>query len=210
MKKLTEYEAYEEVIDQYRWDMLWELFDGDETNLNIAHECLDRHADKGTAIRIKFADGHVEEYTFEELSEWSSRFANFLEMNGVQHGDRVAVMLDPSLEFYACMFGTIKGGAVAVPLFTLFGPEALEQRINDCEPRVLVLSEEKAHLAEMFPEVRAFEVDTGFLGEISKESSSYQPRTTPMTWPFFNTLRGPRVNFQKPLSTLNVRWSPLL
>lgn len=177
MKKLTEYQTYSEVTSEFRWDMLWDLFDGDKTHLNIAHECLDRHVDKGTAIRIKFADGRTEERTFEELSAWSSRFANYLEKNGVEMGDRVGIMLEPSLEFYACLFGAIKRGAIAVPLFTLFGPEALAQRINDCEPEVLVLGKDKAHLAEMFAEVKCFTSGAEFLEEIDKEDSSYQTQT---------------------------------
>ncbi len=40
--------------------MLWDIFDGDKENLNIAYGCIDRHVDKGTAIKIKFADGHTE------------------------------------------------------------------------------------------------------------------------------------------------------
>ena len=110
MKKLTEYSTYKEVTREFRWGMLWDLFDGNKKNLNIAHECLDRHVDKGTAIRLKFADRRTEKYTFKELSEWTSSFANFLESYGVQVGDRVCVMLEPSLEFYVCMFGPIKRG----------------------------------------------------------------------------------------------------
>ena len=132
MKKLTEYFSYEEVVKEFKWDMLWDLFDGNKEKLNIAHECLDRHADKGTAVRLKFADGHKEKYTFRELSEWTSRFANYLKNHGVKAGDRVCVMLEPSLAYYMSVFGAVKRGAIAVPLFTQFGHEALAQRIKDC------------------------------------------------------------------------------
>ena len=89
---------------------------------------------KGTALRIQFADGRREEHDFGALAEWSSRFANVLEAEGVGRGDRVAIMLEPSLAFYGAVFGTIKRGAVAVPLFTLFGPEGLALRVDDCRP----------------------------------------------------------------------------
>lgn len=179
MKKLTEHSTYKEVTREFRWGMLWDLFDGNKKNLNIAHECLDRHVDKGTAIRLKFADRRTEKYTFKELSEWTSSFANFLESYGVQVGDRVCVMLEPSLEFYVCMFGAIKRGAIAVPLFTLFGPEALAQRINDCKPKVLVLHPEKASLAGGFPGLKVFTAGPAFLEEVAKKPSSYEPRTAP-------------------------------
>lgn len=177
MKRLTEYFSYEEIIQIFEWDMLWDLFDGDRENLNIAHECLDRHVDKGTAVRLKSSDGHIETYTFRELSEWTSRFANFLANRGVEPGDRVCVMLEPSLAYYVCVFGAVKRGAIAVPLFTLFGPEALAQRINDCKPRLLVLHPEKANIGEVFEGLDVIFSGVEFIDEISKQSASYQTET---------------------------------
>ena len=52
-------------------------------------------------------------------------------------------MLEPSLAFYAAVFGAIKRGAVAVPLFTLFGPEGVRLRVDDCRPVLLITNEEK-------------------------------------------------------------------
>ena len=63
--------------------------------------------------------------TFAALSAWAARFAHWLTAKGVKPGDRVAIMLEPSLPFYAALFGTMKQGAVAVPLFTLFGPDGV-------------------------------------------------------------------------------------
>ena len=72
------------------------------------------------------------------------RFANWLVANGIGKGDRVAIMLEPSLAFYAALFGTMKCGAIAVPLFTLFGPDGVRLRIEDCQPRLLLTNAEKA------------------------------------------------------------------
>ncbi|MFC1857179.1 acyl-CoA synthetase [Thermodesulfobacteriota bacterium] len=177
MKRLTDYISYEEVTKAFKWDMLWDLFDGNKEKLNITHECLDRHGDKGTAVRLKFADGHTEKYTFKELSEWTSRFANFLENRGVQAGDRVCVMLEPSLAYYTCVFGAVKRGAIAVPLFTLFGPEALAQRINDCQPKLLVLDPQKAYLANTFEDLDVFVSGPEFLEEINRHGAAYQADT---------------------------------
>ena len=65
---------------------------------------------------------------------------------GIEAGDRVAVMLEPSRAFYVAMFGAMKAGAVAVPLFTLFGPDGVKLRVNDCKPRLIVTNAEKAPL----------------------------------------------------------------
>ena len=53
-------------------------------------------------------------------------------------------MLEPSLAFYLALYGTMKMGAVAVPLFTLFGKDGLRLRLDDCKPRLLLTSPELA------------------------------------------------------------------
>ena len=89
------------------------------------------------------ADGSDEDVSFLELSERSSQVANWLVSIGVERGDRVGVMVDPSMAFYATIFGIIKTGAIAVPLFTLFGIDGLRTRADDCQLRVLVVAPEK-------------------------------------------------------------------
>lgn len=75
---MLEYKTYKEACEKFTWDQTWELFDGTSENFNMGHEFVDRHVGKGIAIRIKFQDRHREEYTFDELSKWSSQFANAL------------------------------------------------------------------------------------------------------------------------------------
>jgi acetyl-CoA synthetase len=129
--KLTEYRNYIEAKEKFHLDQAWGLFDGNKKRFNIAHECIDRYMEKGTAVRIKFEDGHTEKYDFDKISKLSSQFANALEHVGVDFDDRVAIMLDPSLEFYVSLFGTLKRGATVVPCFPLFGPEALGVSLKD-------------------------------------------------------------------------------
>jgi len=124
--------SYREALATFSWDALWRRFDGDRRRLNIAHECVDRHAGRGPALRLQFADGRREEHDFDALIAWSSRFAHFLEREGIERGDRVAIMLEPSLAFYGALFGAMKRGAIAVPLFTLFGPDGVALRLDDC------------------------------------------------------------------------------
>jgi acetyl-CoA synthetase len=131
--------SYERAIAEFSWDQLWDLFDGDREHLNIAHECLDRHPGERVGARIAHADGTREELTFGELSRSTSQFAHLLEKVGIAAGDRVAVMMQPSAGFYTVLFGAIKRGAVAVPLYTLFGPDAVRDRLEDCEAACLVV-----------------------------------------------------------------------
>lgn len=175
--KLNEYTSYKQVMSIFNRDMLWDLFDGDQENLNIAHECLDRYREKGTAVRIKFSDGHTEEYSFQFLSDQSSKFANYLERIGIQFGERVGIMLEPSLEFYVAMFGAIKRGAIAVPLFTLFGPEALRHRVVDCKPKLLILSPEKTELGKTVTDGQVMIADSNFMKQFAQERNEYRTTT---------------------------------
>ena len=107
MVKLTDYTSYADALTYFSNDALWALFDGDRKRLNIAHECIDRHATDPdrVAVRIAHCNGRDTFLTFAAISRLSARFAHYLESRGVRRGDRVAVMLEPSLAFYASIFG---------------------------------------------------------------------------------------------------------
>lgn len=179
MSGVLDVRSYRQALREFRWDALWDLFVGDRRRLNIATECLDRHAGPAIALRIKFADGHREEHTFGELAEWSSRFANWLVSEGVEAGDRVAIMLEPSLAFYGALFGVIKRGAIAVPLFTLFGPDGLAPRVEDCRPRILLVPAGTSQWGELPRDVRVVTVDRALARQIEGMSASYVPTTRP-------------------------------
>lgn len=123
----------------FTWEQMWALFDGDESRLNIAHECLDRHDPDGVCARIGFADGRRVELTFGELSRSTARFAHMLEHLGIRAGQPIGVMMEPSKEFYTAVFGALKLGAVVVPLYTLFGPDAIRDRLDDCGAEVVIV-----------------------------------------------------------------------
>lgn len=131
----------EEAQRAFSWDALWALFDGTEERLNIAHECLDRHDPDAVAARIAFADGRVDEPTFGELSRATSQLAHALEDLGVGPGDRIGVMMEPSRGFYTAIFGALKRGAVVAPLYTLFGPDAVRDRLEDCQAALVIVDD---------------------------------------------------------------------
>lgn len=173
MPRLTDFTRYADAQANFSPDKLWELFDGDRGALNIAHECVDRHAAPGaTALIVAHADGSDETITYRELSQDSSRFAHWLERQGVQPGDRVAVMLEPSRGFYTAMFGAIKRGAIAVPLFTLFGPDGVALRVRDCKPALLVTNPEKAATAQDL-DTRVVVFDDRLYGELEPLPATY-------------------------------------
>jgi acetyl-CoA synthetase len=180
MGKLTEYTSYADAQYHFSSVKLRELFDGDRERLNIAHECIDRHAGDGrVAIRIAHADGRDEALTFETIAAASSRFAHYLSARGVQPGDRVAIMLEPSLPFYVGLFGAMKLGAIAVPLFTLFGPDGLRLRIEDCAPRLLLTNAEKAPLAAGIAALEVVIADDAFMRALHDYPDRFAPATRP-------------------------------
>lgn len=176
--QLTDYLSYADAQAHFSKPGLWDLFDGDRDHLNLTHECLDRHAGKGRAVRIAFADGRDAAYTFDELSRWASRFANYLQQLGIRKGDRVAILLEPSLPFYVALFGTMKRGAVAVPMFTLFGKDALAVRLDDCTPRMLVTTQEKAGYARGRPDLEIVVGDDRLLDRISAQPDTFDAQTS--------------------------------
>ena len=176
MAKLTEFTSYSDAQKFATSDALWDLFDGDRSHLNIAHECIDRHADGSgrIAVRIAHADGTDEALSFDEISVGSSRFAHWLEAQGIEPGDRVAFMLEPSLPFYLCLFGAIKRGAISVPLFTLFGLDGLRLRADDCKPKLLITNAEKLEIAKQVDGVRVVVADDALIAEFARYPVQYK------------------------------------
>ncbi|MEM2385088.1 MAG: AMP-binding protein [Candidatus Bathyarchaeia archaeon] len=144
-----DYETYEEAVRKYRPEERWKVFDGTPDNFNIAYECIDRHKGKGLAVGIKFSDGHSEEYTFDELSKFSSQFANMLEDLGINKGDRIAIAVDVSFEFYISLFGSIKAGCIPFVCSPLYGPEAIEYRIKSANPSSIIIPEDQANIINL-------------------------------------------------------------
>jgi acetyl-CoA synthetase len=177
MARLTDHITYADAQRLCSPTRLWELFDGDRERLNIGHECIDRHPRSRTAVRIVRADGRDEALSFGELAAWSGRFAHFLADRGVGPGDRVGIMLEPSLPFYAGLFGAVKRGAIAVPLFTLFGPEGLRLRVDDCAPRLLLASPAQAAIAADVPGLVTVVADEAFLSTLLTFPDRYAPDT---------------------------------
>ncbi|MFW0757845.1 AMP-binding protein [Pseudomonas sp. H11T01] len=112
---------------------------GTLTALNACVECCDRHALPGRiALFWEGRDGSSATYTFSELQDKAARFANFLLAQGVKKGDKVAGLLPRNVELLITVFATWRIGAVYQPLFTAFGPKAIEHRLNNSGAALVV------------------------------------------------------------------------
>lgn len=178
MTKLTEYTSYADAQKHFSSEKLWELFDGNREFLNIAHECVDRHAEQNnTAIIVLRSEGLDEIISYRELADRSSQVAHFLQAHQVKAGDRVAVMLEPSMAFYASIFGIMKVGAIAVPLFTLFGPDGLQLRIQDCAPALLITNDEKITIVDQEMRKRTHLADDAFMTALKQYPTTFKSTT---------------------------------
>ena len=130
--------------------------------LNMAHECIDRHA-KGSqkdkkALLWEGKNGETETYTFGQLKEESDKFANVLKGLGVEKGDRVFIFMERLPELYIAFFGALKLGAVVGPLFSAFGPEPVKDRLLDSGAKVLLTQPAlRRRIAEIIPDLRQLE-----------------------------------------------------
>lgn len=144
---------YEDV----RADFAWEI----PARYNIAADICDRWAasepDRLAILHVE-ADGRHRHVSYGELREQSDRLANALARRGIGRGDRVGVLLPQSPETAFAHVAAHKLGAISVPLFTLFGPDALEYRLSDAGIRAVVTNGEGAAKLEglraRLPELR--------------------------------------------------------
>ncbi|WP_033062527.1 AMP-binding protein [Pseudomonas sp. CFII68] len=107
--------------------------------LNACVECCDRHALPGRiALFWEGRDGSDAAWTYRDLQDNAARFANFLRAQGVGKGDKVAGLLPRTAELLIVVLATWRIGAVYQPLFTAFGPKAIEHRLGSSGARVVV------------------------------------------------------------------------
>ena len=134
---------YENAYESFHWeDVKKELDWFDDGGINIAYEVLERHLK--TDLKDKVAlywegkNSESEEYSFHDLSKLSNRFAGGLKNLGTQKGDRIFTYMDRIPEQYISLLGALKIGGVIGPLFSAFGPDALKDRLGDCEAKVVI------------------------------------------------------------------------
>lgn len=187
--------------------------------LNACVECCDRHALPGRiALFWEGRDGSTANYTFSQLKELSGRFANFLHSQGVRPGDCVSGLLPRTPELLITILGTWRLGAVYQPLFTAFGPKAIEHRVKIAGPRVLVTDgTNRPKLDEVDSPPTIVTVggakgqgiargDFSFWAEIERHSSEFEPvmRTAedPFLMMFTSGTTGPAKSLPVPLKAL--------
>src|SRR6266581_5230720 len=109
--------------------------------LNASYNCLDRHlATRGDKLAVIWEGepGDVRTFTYRQLHAEVSKFANVLKSLGVQLGDRVAIYMPLVPEAVVAMLACARIGAIHSVVFGGFSAEALRDRINDAEAKILI------------------------------------------------------------------------
>lgn len=134
---------YHEFMASFDPESLVRELSGDMSALNACVECCDRHAGSDrVAVNYEGVDGTSRAITFDELKERSAQVANLLTEQGVRPGDRVSGLLPRIPELVAFVLGAWRAGAVYQPLFTAFGPKAIDHRLKTSGAKVVVTDPE--------------------------------------------------------------------
>ena len=136
---LDDKDQYADLHGNFRWHV--------PENFNIADVCCSRWAkDTPNAVAIREHEtgkslAKSKAYTYLELQQAANHLSAKLADLGVKRGDRVAIVLPQRFETAVAYMAVLQMGAIAVPLSMLFGPDALEYRLNDSDAVVAIVDE---------------------------------------------------------------------
>ena len=160
-----DYEAFwaRQASELVSWDTTWDTicewklpyskwFVGGK--LNVSYNCLDRHviAGKGDKVAFHFEGepGDTRTITYSQMLDEVQKFANVLKGLGVNKGDRVNIYLPMIPEAAVAMLACARIGAVHSVVFGGFSSQALSDRINDAEAKVLITADGGYRRGEVF------------------------------------------------------------
>ncbi|MFO7738915.1 MAG: AMP-binding protein [Desulfatiglandaceae bacterium] len=176
--------TYEEVYNNFKWQI--------PEYYNIGVDVCDKWANEKYRLALIYVDpdGRDQKYTFWELKNISNQLANALTANGIKRHDRVGILLSQRPETLISHVAIYKIGAIAVQLLTLFGPDAIEYRLEDSEakgvitdienlPKVLEIKERLPNLKLiMVVDAGAEEDVLDFWKSVEKGSRDFSPVLT--------------------------------
>jgi acetyl-CoA synthetase len=177
--------SYDAMCAQQRWRI--------PEHFNMGVAVCDKQKQRDVALIHPLPNNEVREYTFGDLKRLSNRLANLLVAKGIDPGDRVGILLPQTPETATAHIAIYKAGMVAMPLFVLFGADALEYRLADSGARALITDRENAAklvgIRDRLPNLEVVLSIDGpgedgadgaldFHGELAKASDKFDPVDT--------------------------------
>lgn len=132
-------QSYQELVANF----VWEVPEFYNIGVDVCDKWADTEPDR-RALTIVEEDGVARDVSFAVLKAHSNQIANLLSAHGAKAGDRIGIMLPQSEEAATSQIAVYKMGAIAVPLFILFGPEALQHRIVDAGIKIVFTNQQGA------------------------------------------------------------------
>ena len=181
---LPKADSYEELCEKFEWTI--------PEHFNIGVEACDKWANKvpdQVAIESVESDGSVNFLKYGALRDLSNKLANLLIELGIKPKDRIGVMLPQLPETAISHIAILKIGAISVPLFTLFGEEALNFRLSDAGIKVVITNkggvEKITKIGNNLPDLeQVISVDVteqnelSFYDSIKNQSEEFDPVST--------------------------------
>ncbi len=151
--------TYDEVCHNFKWEI--------PEYYNIGVDVCDKWAGDKHRLALIYIDpqGRKQNYTFRSLRNFSNQLANTLKANNIERTDRVGILLSQRPETLISHIAIYKLGAIAVQLLTLFGPDAIEYRLEDSQAKAVITDKEnvsKIHeISERLPHLKLVMVVDG-------------------------------------------------
>ena len=121
---LKRFDNYDELYNSFRWSI--------PENYNIASDTIDKFSNsERIALKHVLDDGNCNEFTFKYLQQKSNQLANVLDHLSLKNDDRVGIILGQCPETILSHMACFKSGKISIPLFSLFGDDALLFRLKD-------------------------------------------------------------------------------
>lgn len=135
--------GYQNYLDTFSIDnVIARLDDHRDGLLNAYEACCGRHvrAGRGDVLALVQEDtqGAIHTLTYAELDEYSAKLAGWFQAQGLGKGDRIACMLPRSPQLLIAVLATWRIGAVYQPLFTAFGPDAVDYRLGRAGTKLVI------------------------------------------------------------------------
>src|SRR5437764_3156604 len=181
---LPQIRDYDELCRRFRWEIPARYNIG----VDVCDKWAERDPDRLAIVHVR-ADGAQQAIRFGWLKENSDRLANVLRANGIERGDRVAILLPQMPEVVVAHVAVYKLGAVALPLAVLFGVDALSYRLQNSGAKAVIAggpgATKIAEIRDQLPELRlvlstdgASDGVLGFAETVASAAAAFTPVDT--------------------------------